>query len=181
MATINRVTWKRAYARNLYRFMDNGRTFLALTLLLPTCFFSFWLYGNMASPLVSLHAANVAAADDFVASVNAEWFFNKPLIAEKLERMAVTYNALGEDDPAKLGELRRLREWTSAATSVADQQQFIAEVRQHGKVVRRIEPFYSLFGLAMPITLVLWLASLWGLLTFHDFLGKMIAGRTRPA
>ncbi len=180
MAAVDREILKRVRARKLYHFINNIWGLL-LTLVLPTCFFSFWLYGHITSPVVQLYAANVAAADEFVASVNAEWFFNKPLIAEKLEHMAMTYNAIGEDDPTKLGELRRLRAWTSAATSVADQQQFIAEVRQHGKVVRSNGPFYSSTGLAASITLILWLASALGLIWLMSALERIFTGRTQSA
>ena len=100
------------------------------------------MYENTISPTVSLYRANKAAADEFYAAVNVEWFFNRPLIQEKLERMASTYIATGEDNSAKLGELRRLKIWTSEATSVADQQQYLSEVRSNGRVVMQ-ESLYS--------------------------------------
>ena len=120
------------------------------------------MYENTISPTVSLYRANKAAADEFYAAVNVEWFFNRPLIQEKLERMASTYIATGEDNSAKLGELRRLKIWTSEATSVADQQQYLSEVRSNGRVVMQ-ESLYSESETGLVMSFLLWVLSVFGI------------------
>lgn len=142
-------------------WLDNTTRFLKTVAICPLCFLVFWAYGHFTSPTVPLHKANLAAADAFVASVNNDWFFNRPLIEQKIAQLDSAYKATGEGDPAKLGELRRLIAWTEAATSVADQQQYLTEVRSYGNVVEK-DPFYVSMGVVVSMMFVLFVISALG-------------------
>ena len=93
--------------------------------------FGFW-----SSEKNSLYQANVQANTEFVQAVESDWPGDRALVFTKLLRLQTTYLNTGEYDPAKLGEYDRLQNWLASAVSVADEQQFLAEVRSNnGRLV----------------------------------------------
>lgn len=97
-------------------------------LVLTVCLIGSWTeYGRALR-------ANHDAAITFVENVESGWPYDRSQTLKDLENLERAYFATGEDDAVKLAELRRLHDWAGTAHSVADQQQFLSEVRNHGMV-----------------------------------------------
>ena len=163
-------TRARRCARLMAKWLDSWFNAFVFATILSACFVCFCLR-VYASPAAQLYRANVEAAESFRASVDSEWFFNRSLITAKLNAMATAYKATGEDDPAKLGELKRLAAWTSAAQSVADEQQYLNEVRSHGEVVKTEKLMFRKTA-AVFLSVCMWVLSLLGTLLFFVSLAK---------
>lgn len=89
-----------------------------------------------------LYHKNVAAAATFVTTVETSWPYDRIAIIKGLAEMQSAYLATGERDTSKFRQLDRLQSWADHAVTVADQQQFLAEVRSsHGKVVQEMPWF----------------------------------------
>ncbi|MHB8710184.1 MAG: hypothetical protein ACYC6X_01365 [Minisyncoccota bacterium] len=74
-------------------------------------------------------------ADEFIQSVEANWPSNRSEVYRALEKMDSAYLSTNERDQTKLGELNRLRSGVEySASSFSDEQAFLTEVRNHGKI-----------------------------------------------
>lgn len=127
------------------------------------------LWFSSMSQDVKLYRANANAGTEFVSAVHEGWPNDRKLILEKLDAMQSAYLETGEADRAKLKQLDRLHEWAMRTTSVADEQQYLAEVRGHGKVTMN-EPFLQSEE-ALVLSLLLGvMAGLWASICMSDWL-----------
>ena len=149
-------------AHSVATFLESTGGFFKLAtipLLVSVFLFIWWDNGHQHYQGADINAyrANAQAADEFVSVVNAVWPYKQSLVLEKLDRLVQSYEATGELDSAKIGELARLERWAIAASSVADERQYLIEVRTNGWVVARA-PFF-----ANPALIIIGVSMIWGL------------------
>ena len=127
----------------LGRFLDSAKGACVALAFFAAIWAVTLTWCNQISEKGRLYHKNVAAAANFIMTVETSWPYDRIAIAKELAEMQGAYLATGERSPEKFRQLDRLQSWLNSAASVADQQQFLAEVRsEHGRVIQK-RPWFA--------------------------------------